>query len=203
MWVVVIGGVAVWFTFTNNATTKMEKAKAAKGIEDAAAQKETQGAITQLGSKYNAVSDWNKPLSEKSLISPIFTIEVEDALLRKDNRPVLFLATVKDVERKENKYCIRFLVDDLEELGLFTKIEFILECTEEQAKTITHQPITFWTRYAVIADIQKVEKAIFNLKAESDSEETKIGVSTNDNIFFATGKCLDLLFVGNSDINGE
>jgi hypothetical protein len=85
-------------------------------------------------------------------------------------------------------------LDDSAELPM---IEFILDCTDEQVKKITQQQIdSSWEQYAVIAEIQKIRKVIFNLKAEGDSEEPEISVDTTDDVFIATGKCLDLLFVG-------
>jgi len=193
-WVVVIGGVIVWWVFAKNDEPKTKSAEQAKTKQ--AKEESTRKAIIELADKHNAVVNWSEPLSKKLFLSPVFTIEVEDALLRKDNRPVLFLATVKDVERKENKYLVRFVVGFLEELPM---IEFVLDCTDEQAKKITQQQIEFLERYAVIAEIQKIRKVMFDLKANNDNEEPEISVDTTDDVFIVSGKCLDLLFVGDYD----
>jgi hypothetical protein len=187
-WVVIIGGIVGWWVFAKNDESKT-KSTEPKSMEQA--RKESiHKAIIELADSYNAVVNWREPLRIKP-----FTIEVEGALLRKDNRPVLFLATVEDVERKENKYLVRFVTDNLDVLPVLAMFEFVLDCNDEQTKKITQQQIEFWERYAVVAEIQKVRKVIFGLKADNYTEEPEISIDTQD-VFVATGKCLDLLFVG-------
>ena len=196
-WVIVIGVIIVgWQVRAKNESkiksTEQAREESAKQAEQT--RKETiHKAIIELANKHNAVVNWKEPLSK--IESYVFTMEVEDALLRKDNRPVLFLATVLDVERKENKYLLHFLVEDLEGLSV---IKFVLDSSDEQVKKITQQQFEdrLSEKFAVIAEIQKVRRVVFNLKAEIDSEEPVIRVVTTDSIFIVSGKCLDLLFVG-------
>ncbi|MFA5271977.1 MAG: hypothetical protein WC412_06555, partial [Candidatus Omnitrophota bacterium] len=148
VWVVVVGGVGVWWLSVKHNAVKNEKAQETK---DKYAQEETQKAIAQLSNKYNAVSDWSELLSKKSVISPILTIEVEDALLRKDNRPVLLRVTLDDVERKENNYLAYFAAD-------FTALKFVLDCNDRQIKKITQRQLESLDEYAVVAEIQKIRK---------------------------------------------
>jgi len=203
-WVVVIGGVGGWWFSIEHNAAKNEKAQETM---DKDAQEEKQKAIAQLSNKYNAVSDWSEPLPKKLFMS-IFTMEVEDVLLRKDNRPVLFFATVEDVERKENKYLVRFVAEDL--LTELPKIEFVLDCNDVQARIILQQRQSEsggWEKYAVVAVINKVKKVVFSVNpvVVTDVEENygEIEIDT-PNTFMAIGHCVDLLFVENHDyIRGE
>lgn len=186
-WVIVIGGIIVgWQEFTQYSKQKAKSAERAK-------KEPTRKAILELATKHNAVVNWEEPLNK--IEPPIFTMEVEDALLLKDSRPVLFLAGVHDVERKENNYLVRFNAED----GAFSQhIEFALDCSDEQIRKITQQQHKhgYWEKYAVIAEIQKVRKVVFNLEAKGGSEEPEISVDTTEDVFIANGKCIDLLFVG-------
>ena len=189
-WVVVIGGVGGWwFSIEHNAA----KNKKAQETKDKYAQEEKQKAIAQLSNKYNAVSDWSELLSKKSSTSPVLTIEVEDALLRKDNRPVLLRVTLDDVERKENKYLAYFAAD-------FTELKFVLDCNDRQIKKITQRQLGFLDEYVVVAKIRKIRKITFESITETDGEESGINIT---NSLIATGECLDLLFIGERDLYPE
>ena len=185
MWVIVIGGIIVWWAYTKNSEKSVALAK----------KETTRKVIIELADKYNAVVDWKEPLIKKH-IAPPFTMEIENALLLKDSRPVLFLAQVKDVERKENTYMVRFT----NEFGRRPQIEFVLDCTDEQAKKITQQQSESrdWENYIVIAVINKVKKVAFGVTpvvVSDDGEKYgEIEIDTPD-IFVATGRCIDLLFV--------
>ncbi len=54
--------------------------------ENAVDQPADGGAIEDLAARHNAVTDWHGPLP---LLGPVFTVFVEDALLRQDGRPIL------------------------------------------------------------------------------------------------------------------
>jgi hypothetical protein len=190
VWVIVIGGIIVgWQECKRYSERKAKSAERAK-------EESTRKAIIELADKYNAVADWKKPLSKIwSDVLDVFTMEVEDALLRKDNRPVLFLAQVKDVERKEGAYTVRFW----NEFGKMPQVEFVLDCSDEQVRKITQQQRSqYGSNYAVIAAINKVKKVAFEVTPviEGYGEEThgKIEIDTSD-AFVASGHCIDLLFV--------
>jgi hypothetical protein len=192
--VIVIGGIFVWWLHIKNDTTE-------KAITIQAKEESTRKAIIELADKYNAVVNWSEPLSKKPFLSPVFTIEVEDALLRKDNRPVLFLAKVGDVERKENKYLVRFFsAGGLEKSS--SMFEFILDCSDEQVSKIIQQQIEYGDRYAVIAAINKVKKLAFEvtpvIEGYGEDAYSSIEIDTPDT-FVATGRCIDLLFVKDYD----
>jgi hypothetical protein len=195
-WVIVIGVIIVgWQVYTKNESNE----QARKETTEQARKETTHKAIIELADKHNAVVDWKEPLIKKHIDSP-FTMEIEDALLRKDNRPVLFLATVSDIERKENKYLAHFCMADLE-LECLSTIVVALDCSDEQVRKITQQQSESrdLENYAVIAVINKVKKVAFGIKpvVTNDGEENcgEIEIDT-PNIFVATGRCVDLLFIG-------
>lgn len=134
--------------------------------------------IQELCSNYNAVTDWLE--SRPKYTTPKYTIEVEDALIRTDGRPVLFFASVEDIVRNSDKYTLYLcggdrLTDLLVSLATGTGVE----------------------RYAFVAQIQDVRKVKFELKAYANSpEEVYIELEPSSNVFIAKGKCLDLLPVG-------
>jgi hypothetical protein len=189
-YVIVIGGILIWWLHIKNNTTE-------KAITKQAKEESVHKVIIELADKYNAVVNWSEPLSKKEFLSPVFTIEVEDALLRKDNRPVLFIAKVKDVVRKENEYLVRFLAaGSLETSSLM--FEFILDCSDEQVSKVIQQQIEYGDCYAVIASINKLKKVAFEVTPVVDSDdEGNYGAIEIDtpNTFVATGRCIDLLFV--------
>ena len=97
-----------------------------------------------LAAKHDAVADWHGPLP---LLGPVFTVFVEDALLRQDGRPILLRdMKVEDVTRDENGYVVDF-VSAVSALNLFlvtiglasnfdpgvvpNRIHFHLRCPDE------------------------------------------------------------------------
>ncbi len=195
-WVIVIGGIIVgWQVYTKNESKIKSTESARKEIAHKAIKEITHKAIIELADKYNAVVDWSEPLSK--IMSPVYTVEIENALLLKDSRPVLFLASVIDIERKENAYMVRFSND----FGEDPQIEFALNCSDEQVRKITQQQSESreWENYAVIAVINKVKKVRFNFVAITEGSEDSYSASIrleNSDTFIATGHCLDLVFVG-------
>jgi N-dimethylarginine dimethylaminohydrolase len=123
-WVFAIGGIIVGVqVYTKHKSNEQGRKETIRKAVIQTKKETSHKAIIELVDKYNAIIDWKKPLSK--IESNVFTMEVEDALLRKDNRPVLFLASVEDIKRKEDKYLASFLVDVLE-LGCLSKINVAL-----------------------------------------------------------------------------
>ena len=76
-------------------------------IEEKEINKEIQilkQAVSDMVKKHNAITDWEKNLNTYRS----YTIQVEDALIRSDNRPILFFGRVNDIAKKANKYFIHF-----------------------------------------------------------------------------------------------
>ena len=161
--------------------------------------------VQELCSKHNAVKDWKQRIGKKDFGEHIYTIEIEDALIGTDGRPILLTASIHDIVRESDKYLVYFSrgsilsfflasASDLDFLLSFD-VHFVLECTADQVKEIIHNPAAMLDYYAVIAQISKVEKVRFKLEGKYGSnEDVTVNLETAD-VFIAKGKCLDLLFV--------
>lgn len=171
-----------------------------KQIEKAERKADIEQNIMKMANKYNAVLDWEKDLRPKSFLRSAYTVEVQRVLVREDNRPVIFIASVQDMEKRGNEYIVYF--DKWSgyfgiSLEAYLPILFILKCTEEQVKRILNQPKEILIEnYSVIASISDVNKIRFSLTPYSLGEyEANIEIDSSA-VFIAKGNCLDLLFVG-------
>lgn len=175
----------------------------AKIKEEEEQQAEIEQNIMKMANSYNAVLDWEKDLTPKTFLKSIYTVEVQRALVREDNRPVSFIASVQDIEKRGNEYIVFF--DKWSgyfgiSLEAYVPILFVLKCTEEQVKRIINQPNEILIEnYSVIASISDVNKMRFSLTPYSLGEyEANIEIDSSA-VFIAKGNCLDLLFVGDFD----
>ena len=133
-------------------------------------ERQTKEKVQELCSRYNAVVDWEQGHLE-------YTVEVEDALIRTNGRPVLLFASVEDIVRESDKYTIYC------RYGGFNLLQQILGELE---------------RYAVVARISSVKKVRFKLEAYAQGyeyEEVDVELK-RANVFMAKGICLDLIPVG-------
>lgn len=184
--------IAYWFVSSIILDRRVEEEK--QELKDEK-QLKTERSVADMAAKHNAVIDWRNGFdtNDLGLFRPTYTIEVEDALIRTDGRPIMFFAAVVDVARETNKYSVHFH----NFFDLFSRngnIHFVLDCTLEQIKEILlHQPNKL-EKYAVITRISEVKKVKLKLTTVSENDETFLEPS---NAFIAEGQCLDLLFVGN------
>jgi uncharacterized protein YxeA len=158
-------------------------------------------AITELVGRHNAVTGWEKNLREKymSMLMKVYSIQVEEALIRNDRRPVLFFASIEDVARQDDKYFAHF--HNWRSIG--PDIHFVLECNLDQVEKVTEQSADYFKQYAVVALISIIQRPKFEPRAYSENgEEPEIAVESSD-IFVAKGRCLDLLFIGDYGPEGE
>jgi len=139
--------------------------------------------MIEMVKHYNAVIDWEKTIESGKFFSLPLTLEVQNALIREDKRPVLFSASIQDIEKSGNEYIISF--DRWESFqGLF-----ILKCSELQVQKILNQPKeTIYDNYSIIASISNVKKKRFSLTSSSSGEYSEV--------LIAKGDCLDLMFIG-------
>lgn len=154
--------------------------------------------VQELCSKYNAVTDWKQLIGTKDFGEHTYTIEIEDALIRTDSRPILFYGLANDIVRESDKYLVYWdrgmgaLLRDSLFVVFGCDIHFVLDCTPNQVEQIIQRPAGYFDCYAVIAQISEVEKIRFELSSDKSGE--KVHVKTSD-VFMAKGRCLDLLFV--------
>jgi hypothetical protein len=152
--------------------------------------------VSDMIAQHNAFARWDECFTdyEKKIDGGhrgIYTIDVETALIRNDNRPILFYGYVADVKKVDEKYIVIFATTEN------VDIDFVLRCNAEQAKKILGQPMEYpGDCYAVVAAISNIERPKFEVDAYQDGEyEPYILVEPGDT-FVAHGACVDLLFVG-------
>ncbi len=129
-------------------------------------------AITNMVKKYNAEASWREKLEE---LDEIHISDVQEALARKDGRPVLLYVQVVDVNNSEGKSVIRFRNRE----ARAPTFRLTLECDPQLTKKITDTRNTYF-EYAVIASISSVAR--WPDAEDEDSEP-----------FMVNGRCLDLM----------
>lgn len=171
-----------------------------------AKEDETPEEVKKLCSQYDAVTDWEEYLSKKAYGQHTYTIEVEDALIRSDGRPILFHCVVDDIVRESDKYVVYWSAGFgssawILSRAIFTPdFRFVLDCTPSQIEKLKRQSAGTFDYYAVIAQISEVEKIRFEVTGRSSRDEdsvyeqVSINLETSDT-FIAKGKCLDLFLV--------
>lgn len=152
--------------------------------------------IYVMVNKYNAITDWGKRFEGRiGSFDTTYTIEVQDAIVKTDGRPILFFNHLNDVVKKGEKYFLYFGDEFGVEEG--ANIHFILECTPGQAEKIMVQSKEVFDNYAVVGQITEVKKIRFQHTYIADEDADFIDVEfAPSNVFIANGVCLDFVFVG-------
>lgn len=192
--------IAFWFisigTTEKRSKLKEQKLETEKNIQ-------TKNIVSGMIAKHNAITDWRKGLGREQPISleHAYTIEVEDALIKTNGRPILFFGGINDIVSKEDKYLVYF--SNWFDSITSADVHFILDCTPDQVNKIRSQPTELFENWAVISQITEVKRIRFDLIAESSSSDEVRVAFAPSNVFIAKGHCLDLVFVGtvgNEDI---
>lgn len=146
--------------------TRDEATKVHKNESDTARQ-----AALSLARKYNAAHDWKEQLNR---LGPHYTLNVEEALIRKDRRPVLLEADLVDIESySQGIYRITFQ-DQPFRYELFFEEDSVRPILQDRVKT-------FLGRFAIVAVIQSIKKGV--------STESK------EEIWIASGWCKELVLL--------
>ncbi|MDD2890954.1 MAG: hypothetical protein PHE49_10015 [bacterium] len=142
---------------------------------------------------------------------------LENALIRKDNRPIMFLGSldsINDMVKGENKYYVYFRFSssspsmyNFDMRPILESTFFIIECDSQQVKKIKmrkslikdySQP-SLSVECAIIAMISSIQKLPkFKGIAYPIKEDNKKGEPTmveSPDMFIVKGRCLELLFV--------
>lgn len=169
--------------------------------------------IQSLVNKHDAVADWRQKFFQKDAYFakyPVYTIQVEDVLVRTDSRPVMFVADIEDVAKNGDRYTLHF--SESRVFGFLSNpyFHFDLHCTQDQLNQIMQDHDGYNVpfppaHYAVIAHISGVRKVRYQLVARADrvvshdDGDFEVNISESvepSNIFVARGQCVDLLFLG-------
>lgn len=104
-------------------------------------------AISQMAANHNAVKDWGEGLPSEWSSLGVLTIHLQDALLRKDGRPVLLDVNLTDIRREGARYVADFTIDRLTGSAALPLMEVVVLCSSEQADRLSRKP-----EYASLSD---------------------------------------------------
>jgi hypothetical protein len=176
-----------------------KQAKEKQEREAAMAKKEAQRTqtITEFSNTYNADTTWQKSLEGK----PLATLELQNALIRQDGRPIVAATTLLDVEKDGERYKFHLNVHDTERYVMHEHLLFELSCSAPNMIFKFPQPfmppIAWSADYLVAARMESVKPAFHWQNSESDKGQAGFDVLQKQ--FIATGECLGLKFIGEDD----
>lgn len=156
----------------------------AEAVERQHKDQERKEKLKAFAAKHEATGDWVKVLDRRP-----FTLDLQTALIRTDHRPVLFIASVNDIEPLgKDRYRVTF---EGEAYSSQPGVAFILECTSEHISQIQDS----FSEYAVVARIASVRRIQFGIKSETAtrSEETPALRVKTANMFEASGVCVGVV----------
>lgn len=155
--------------------------------------------ISELRETFNADDKWNQN-------SVLWTIDIQDRLIRSDGRPIVGIAKLRDVERLEDSYIIylvppeRGFVGSPSTSNFDFPLEFVLRCTRPPARPKDTSALSsshsfsewfrslYYPEYAFVATVHRVRKQDVPV-VEVLSEDT---VLDKRDKWIADGECLEL-----------
>jgi hypothetical protein len=145
-------------------------------------------AVAQMVSKYQAVPYWENDVKDGGRV---FAVNVQEAIVRADKRPLLLINQIDDLVKEDDKYYLNF-----ESITYTHDIYFRLECDAEQVNKLTGQSSMPDDEYAIIAAITAVRQLRFRIKAAPESEEEANIELDTSGAFTAEGRCLEFVNIG-------
>lgn len=155
--------------------------------------------LDNFSKAYNADTTWQESLKGKGL----WTMTVQDALIRSDGRPIAGFAGLLDVERRGSKYVLHLSPSKLS-FSFFHDLIFTLECALPDLKAASGSEfnldlltgMVLNADYMFAARINNVRRAVFKLDAHATGEEdADVEVKTGTR-FIASGECLGVKYIG-------
>jgi hypothetical protein len=161
----------------------------------------------EIAKKYGALVDWKVPL--KTLEPVVYTLEIEDSLIKQERQPVLFIAKLDDVYRKDGKCYLKAIshTADYESINRVPDPNLIFECSVEQARKMMAESrsvdeMTGTPLFALVAFVETVgtfESAIHvDVKADFDESHSNASAAADaDNrTVIVKGRIKDAVFLG-------
>ena len=183
--IAIVGAMLAWFTYRQLSTRRIETQRTAAMKAE---KQQHKNLVYSMVHKWNAVEYIRKGSwpEDQALGHDLFTVDVEDCLIRPDGRPILFLGFVKDVQRRGDKYLIH--VD-----SEAPPIHCLLECGAAQIVKIRSKTDAVSPHFAVVAKIASVARPFLKVSpTKTEDGEAEITVDSPET-FVASGVCLDLL----------
>jgi hypothetical protein len=123
--------------------------------------------------------------------SPVYTVELQEALLNSGGRPALIYSTLVDIEKSGTGYTAHF------ESFIYPFLSLELRCGRNLTKRILASVGNLSEQnYAVVAKIDSLSRLRFSVMAHEVGDEPEVFVDTVSPMHVARGECLDILYVG-------
>jgi hypothetical protein len=159
--------------------------KAPKEVTNKERKLQLDNIINKIANKYNADITFREGVNFERFP---YTIEMNDILMPKDNRPIVIHGFCSDVVKRDNKYFISFAQDDFKGVSVI----FELESSKEQVSKLLKNNSLFNDEYVVIAKITKFEK-IKKLILDNQGDYYEERCTDNCHCYKANGLCIDMI----------
>lgn len=161
--------------------------------EKSRAHQEMKSKISQISVRHNAITDWEKQLSngESYRLSPILTIELEHAW--ENGRPILFIGSIKDISStdadayrvvvKKGLHNVDYMFSTELKLSLNAQKDTLDSFLQNNPKLLTADGLN--NGVAVVATIQNISTS-----DERNEDGERIEVKTGH------GELIELVYIG-------
>ncbi len=160
----------------------------------AQARAEVQARIAELSAKYNADTEWQKPFDKPDRLF-FYTVELQRALIRKDGRPLVFVALVDDVFlHTDGRYVLQAHLT----VGLDREIHLDLRCGVQELRGLLDRTPEILEEFAIVARVREVRKPLLQAVAQAGDEmaNTPEVALEPSRVLLASGDCLDAVKLG-------
>jgi hypothetical protein len=150
--------------------------------------------IAELSRKYGADAEWQKGFENPERLF-FYTIELQQALIRKDGRPAIVVATVDDVVGQSDG---RYVLHAHLTAGLDREVHLELRCGAPELRTLLERTPDILEEFAIVARVREIRKPLLQAVAQSRDEmvNTPEVILEPSRVLLAIGECLDAVFLG-------
>jgi hypothetical protein len=159
--------------------------------------------LIRLAQKHIAIIDWRENLGEHSGLFPgtLYTVELEDRIVRTGGRPIAFISPLFDVRRRGSGVQMVFAGGFR---SLSPRMAFVLNCPANSLDGLGDLPIghlRLGLVFAVVAKINTVNKVLFGVSSSTEddifdqdgrSRALPLRLELSDDWFVAQGTCVEV-----------
>lgn len=196
--IIFVVGLAAYIGYISHQHSKAAKRGEKSRNEQTQRENETRQIALDLAKKHNAVTDWLKELDDKATIWEDFSVEdfyslqVERALTKNKQQPVLIIGELQDVKKEGDKYYAVFA-------GQFpSRAQYLMEIDSAQTAELLKYPRDY-SRYAIVCKIHSARIPTVKIRGAAESGslfQDDVRIETVTDYYLITGraiefKCLD------------